>query len=744
MAIKQQIVIEVDDKGAVKSVDNLTDAINENTDALEDNADAQDDAGDAAEKYSKSLEQQEARIKVLDGAINLIGGTLETVTGALVLSGAVTEESAEKFESAALGAIALADGTKRTLDGVKSLSEGLKAYGGVAGIAQKAQAALNTTILANPYVAAAVAIAALGVAIYAFTREVDEAAEFQKEFDAAMADATGTVVAQTQAIETYNGIVQDSTRPLEERQYALEELNKQGVATEDIDLANAESLQLLNERTAQAIPLIMARAKASAAAQILEEALKTQLQEQNKSLEDNISWLDETIAAVTSFGNAYAFQFRRIERGAKNWSEATQKANEDVARAQTAYQETLDELIKLEGENITVQETVRKNLERRAKTDESVKQALIDRANAEQKAIDIYKDVQNQIEILRAEGFEKEKIAIEQSYEEKLELLTIQYGAESQQVKELLELRNAEIAAAQADFDQKQKDEAQKAIDDRLAAVDASYAKQLEDFEAFSSLRLTDEMSATERAIEMKAIAQEREILNTQAYYGRLIAIAKENGQSTEELEKAQAAAINNIKRTAEEEDVVATQQYRNQLQDLALNSAQSLISDLSALNQLFDQDNEEQARKAFNREKALASVETVISTYSAAQKAYASQLSIPTPDAPVRAQIAAGVAIVSGLAKLAVINAQQFKESGTASAAGGGGGGAVAAANPVTFTAPGQSTAPTTTTPTPTPTEVTPPVLASSNEPLRAYVLSGDVSNGLQADARIKTRRKL
>ena len=50
---------------------------------------------------------------------------------------------------------------------------------------------------------------------------------------------------------------------------------------------------------------------------------------------------------------------------------------------------------------------------------------------------------------------------------------------------------------------------------------------------------------------------------------------------------------------------------------------------------------------------KAMAVASTTISTYSAAQKAYESQMSIPTPDAPVRAAIAAGVAIVSGLARV-------------------------------------------------------------------------------------------
>jgi len=50
---------------------------------------------------------------------------------------------------------------------------------------------------------------------------------------------------------------------------------------------------------------------------------------------------------------------------------------------------------------------------------------------------------------------------------------------------------------------------------------------------------------------------------------------------------------------------------------------------------------------------KALAVASTTISTYEAAQKAYASQMSVPDPSAPVRAAIAAGIAIVQGLARV-------------------------------------------------------------------------------------------
>ena len=53
---------------------------------------------------------------------------------------------------------------------------------------------------------------------------------------------------------------------------------------------------------------------------------------------------------------------------------------------------------------------------------------------------------------------------------------------------------------------------------------------------------------------------------------------------------------------------------------------------------------------------KALAIASTLVSTYMAAQDAYASQMKIATPDAPIRAALAAAVAVASGLVRVASI----------------------------------------------------------------------------------------
>ena len=68
---------------------------------------------------------------------------------------------------------------------------------------------------------------------------------------------------------------------------------------------------------------------------------------------------------------------------------------------------------------------------------------------------------------------------------------------------------------------------------------------------------------------------------------------------------------------------------------------------------------------------KAAAIATTTIQTYQAAQAAYASQMAIPDPSAPVRAAIAAGIAIATGIA-----NVQKIISTPTPGKGGGGGGG--------------------------------------------------------------------
>jgi len=105
----------------------------------------------------EDISRLENNIKTLDGAVNLVGGSIEVLAGTLALTGAVTEEQAQKFETAAVGAIALADGSKRALEGFKILATETK-------LLSQAQALLNRVLNANPIGLVITAVAALSAA----------------------------------------------------------------------------------------------------------------------------------------------------------------------------------------------------------------------------------------------------------------------------------------------------------------------------------------------------------------------------------------------------------------------------------------------------------------------------------------------------------------------------------------------------------------------------------------------------
>lgn len=132
-----------------------------------------------------------------------------------------------------------------------------------------------------------------------------------------------------------------------------------------------------------------------------------------------------------------------------------------------------------------------------------------------------------------------------------------------------------------------------------------------------------------------------------------------------------------------------------------------------------------ENSKRAFQINKAASIAETIVSTYSAAQKAYNSQLSVPTPDAPIRAAVAAGVSIAQGLARVAAIKNTKFEGGG-----GGAGGGGGVSAPRTTFSLPETATQNTGQGITPA--------------PIQAVVVSQEITNQQALDSEIRTRSRL
>jgi len=153
----------------------------------------------------------------------------------------------------------------------------------------------------------------------------------------------------------------------------------------------------------------------------------------------------------------------------------------------------------------------------------------------------------------------------------------------------------------------------------------------------------------------------------------------------------------------------------------------------LGELATAFAGQSEASQKKAFQVNKAAGIAQAIIDTYAAAQGAFKSQLSVPDVTAPIRAKIAAGIAIAAGLARVAAISKTQFRSTSSsvpssASTGGGGGGGEVAPpsifANPQTTmlgtdgAAMGQG---------------------QGTQPMRAYVVERDITQSTRRVRRLE-----
>lgn len=127
---------------------------------------------------------------------------------------------------------------------------------------------------------------------------------------------------------------------------------------------------------------------------------------------------------------------------------------------------------------------------------------------------------------------------------------------------------------------------------------------------------------------------------------------------------------------------------------------------------------------------KAAAIASTTISTYLAAQNAYASQMAIPTPDAPFRAVLAASLAIASGLK-----NVQSIIDVQTPNGGGGGAAPAAEAPRAPSFNVVGTS---------PASANQIAQTIGGEQAPLKAYVVASDVTTQQALNRNIVTSASL
>jgi myosin heavy subunit len=249
--------------------------------------------------------------------------------------------------------------------------------------------------------------------------------------------------------------------------------------------------------------------------------------------------------------------------------------------------------------------------------------------------------------------------------------------------------------------------------------------------------RIANEDAQFKLSQELTNTAQEQELAQLVEAYDAKYLIAADNAELelllAEQFKIDQAAIDEKYRKEKEEKEKESAEKakaLKKEQIDAELNMAKTALSTLGEIADLFAGKDEASQKKAFNVKKAAAIATTTIETYQAAQSAYASQMTIPTPDAPIRAAISAGIAIAQGLVRVASISKTKFQGGGGgASGGGGGGGGSVPSpSTPANFNIVGNS-------------NTNQLMEGLNNNPVQAFVVSGAVTTAQSLDRnQIKT----
>jgi len=197
------------------------------------------------------------------------------------------------------------------------------------------------------------------------------------------------------------------------------------------------------------------------------------------------------------------------------------------------------------------------------------------------------------------------------------------------------------------------------AIDQKYAADLAKlkkHGKDTADLEAIIRKEKLDKEK--EFAIQLRNVQQERADMKKEA----------DDKQEQDDIARMQREGT---RRTTQANNELEGQKKRLEDQKFIEEQKVKLASDgfntIGELANAFAGSSEESQKRAFNINKAAGIAQTIIDTFAAAQGAYKSQMTVPDPSAPIRASVAAGIAIAQGLARVAAISKTQFKSTSTA-----------------------------------------------------------------------------
>jgi hypothetical protein len=363
----------------------------------------------------------------------------------------------------------------------------------------------------------------------------------------------------------------------------------------------------------------------------------------------------------------------------------------------------------------------------RGASDKELTQIKIDGVNARLKA---NSDEINSITSTQKEGYNLTKEQNKRIQELRNEALDLERKGRleianfnANQAEKEREAENKSAEQKKADRKQREKEakeQAKKDAEELKAALkaqsDATVANELEITKAIG-----DAQDKNAEAFMTRSQIEERAVNDK---YFRLIELAKQQGKDTLDLEIAQANEINDIRIKADEEDRKIKQDNAAATEEIEKKKAQSREQWLTAGSNTLKQASS-LLGEATDAGKAAAIAATTIDTYQSATAAYKSLAGIPVVG-PALGGVAAGVAVVAGLANVKkILSVKTPKGGGVGGANVPTGGGAPSAPQ---FNVVGNSGV----------NQLASVLATNEQTPVKAYVVPSDVTTGQSLDRNI------
>lgn len=687
----------------------------------------------AARSQLKTLDEQfeglgaEQKATGIAESFNVLVGSVGAVSSAFLAFGARTE-AIEEVEKKLLGVIGVVTSLRDVSTGLIQAQKTLIPILGQVGNAIKA------AFSANPVTLVFAAVVALTAAIVAYVKATKEAVDVGEEAIKLNESQTKEIANQTVKLRQLEFAVKDETRSQLERKLALEDLKKLLPELSGVTLDQADAIDKVTVAVGREIAAIKERAKLAAVQERLTKAISDNLlieERLNAISEGSITTIEEFNAALLLNRDAFENSNTELRNAAREY----QRNNEAIEKYTQQIQSANKELVKFD-----VEKEAEKRAAAAAKAAEDARkiteQAIKDLVALALPYDEFYKrlllipgvlesDIPNAV-AAAADSYEKAAFELQNWIDRSKEFQSIAPLSFQGLLASVTEA-NSEVAILLG-----QLDELFEELEEPIKFFDKEQLDILRRLREDGRTELQTQLIALETQYneEIKLFTDSEEI----------------KSQLTDEYERNRAKLRRQYALQTAQDLIGITSQFLGVIAEI--NQQQLEL-------QLIQAKGNEQAilaaqRESFERQKNLRRAQVLISTAESVISAFNVTANIPPPFGQIIGAALAATYVGLGAKSIQAINATTFDGGGGTL----GGGGFQNAPGFGSINVPGGSGAPV-GIPGAQPGGAllpglgggriaTPTIGTIGQEPVRAYVLAGDVSNGVQANISLNNRRRL